>query len=267
MVKKIKVLSIIIALFVGVLGIGLKVHSSYLAKEKIAMQEELAEEIVENEITLETEQVIENNDEIIDIAEVQNEEIKEVEENKNSKPIQENKTEEKNIKTSSISQNAKVVEEKPKKVVTQETKLDNKNHLDSNEKNVKSNTTEVKIQENQVIIPKDENISSNSQEIKKADEEKINNEVVPVTRKEEYIRNDEMINKIKQIIQNNESEFMKMYGYEIIVDSSIKNKTSEFTFSESRVKTYLPNKFGTIRIYVEDYFKDGQLIMTECYIL
>ena len=237
MVKKIKVLSIIIALFVGMLGIGLKVHSSYLAKEKIAMQEELAEEIDENEIALETEQIIENDDEIIDIAETQNEEIKEVEENKVSKPIQENKTEEKNIKISSISQNAK------------------------------SNTTEVKIQENQVIIPKDENISSNSQEIKKADEEKINNEVVPVTKKEEYIRNDEMINKIKQIIQNNESEFMKTYGYDIIVDSSIKGKTSQFTFSESRIKSYLPNKFGTIRIYVEDYFKDGQLIMTECYIL
>lgn len=237
MMKKIKVLSIIIALFVGVLGIGLKVHSSYLTKEKIAMQEELAEEIDENEIALETEQIIENDDEIIDIAETQNEEIKEVEENKVSKPIQENKTEEKNIKISSISQNAK------------------------------SNTTEVKIQENQVIIPKDENISNNSQEIKKADEEKINNEVVPVTKKEEYIRNDEMINKIKQIIQNNESEFMKTYGYEIIVDSSIKGKTSQFTFSESRVKSYLPNKFGTIRIYVEDYFKDGQLIMTECYIL
>lgn len=88
-----------------------------------------------------------------------------------------------------------------------------------------------------------------------------------VEKKEEYRRNDEMINKIKQIIQNNESDFMKMYGYEIVVDSSIKGRTNQFTFTENRVKAYLPYKFGTIRIYVEDYIVNGHLEMTECYIL
>ena len=60
---------------------------------------------------------------------------------------------------------------------------------------------------------------------------------------------------------------MKKYGYTIVVDSSIKNLTNQFTFTESRVKNAIYYKFGTIRIYAEDYYRNGQLIMTECYII
>lgn len=88
-----------------------------------------------------------------------------------------------------------------------------------------------------------------------------------VTKKEEYKRNDDMINKIKQMIQNNESEMMKKYGYTIEVDSSIKGKTNQFTFTEKNVRGYLSSKFGTIRIYAESHYVDGELIMVECYII
>lgn len=84
---------------------------------------------------------------------------------------------------------------------------------------------------------------------------------------EKYVRNDEMINKIRGVIQNNESDFMKQYGYNIVVDSSIKAQTNQFTYTENRVKSYITYKFGTIRIYAEDYYVNGNLIMTECYIL
>ena len=84
---------------------------------------------------------------------------------------------------------------------------------------------------------------------------------------EKYVRNDAMINKIKSVIENNPSEYMTTYGYTIVVDSSIKENTNQFTFTETRVKSYIGYKFGTIRIYAEDYYRNGQLIMTECYIL
>lgn len=88
-----------------------------------------------------------------------------------------------------------------------------------------------------------------------------------VTNEEKYVRNDAMINRIKEVINNNPSEYMKNFGYEVVVDSSIKELTNQFTFTETRVKGFINFKFGTIRIYAEDYYKNGQLIMTECYII
>lgn len=83
---------------------------------------------------------------------------------------------------------------------------------------------------------------------------------------EKYVRNDTMINNIKRVINNNKSENMKTHGYTIQVDPSIKNKTNQFTYSESRVINLIKYSFGTIRVYAEDYYNNGQLIMTECYI-
>lgn len=116
--------------------------------------------------------------------------------------------------------------------------------------------------------------TTTTQEPQKTTEEKKESSVpvVIVTEEpkeigEKYIRNDAMINKIKSVIENNPSEYMTTYGYTIVVDSSIKENTNQFTFTETRVKSYIGYKFGTIRIYAEDYYKNGQLIMTECYIL
>lgn len=84
---------------------------------------------------------------------------------------------------------------------------------------------------------------------------------------EEYKVNNQMINRIKEIIKNNETEDMKMYGYNIVVDSSIPDITNEFTFSEQRVINKLILKFGTIKIYARDYYNNGVYISTQCFII
>lgn len=99
-------------------------------------------------------------------------------------------------------------------------------------------------------------------------EENTKEEPKTETKDEElYVINEAMINQIKQVIESNASENMITYGYEIVVDSSIKNLTNQFTYTENRVKSAISSKFGTIRIYAEDYYRNGQLIMTECYII
>lgn len=82
-----------------------------------------------------------------------------------------------------------------------------------------------------------------------------------------YKTNYQMIEKIKQSIVNNESEYMKEYGYTIVVDSSIKSLTNPFTYTELRVKKLIKNSFGTIKIYAEDYCLDGEVMWTDSYIL
>lgn len=89
----------------------------------------------------------------------------------------------------------------------------------------------------------------------------------PVTIGEEYKTNNAMINTIKNIINSNQSEDMKLYGYNIVVDSSIVETTSQFTYTEQRVVDKIKYKFGTIRIYARDYYNNGQYICTQCYII
>ena len=84
---------------------------------------------------------------------------------------------------------------------------------------------------------------------------------------EEYRVNEKKIAEIRNIINSNPSEDMKLYGYEIVVDSSITEVTTQFTFTEKRVKDKIAWKFGTIRIYAQDYYKNGQYITTECYLI
>lgn len=89
----------------------------------------------------------------------------------------------------------------------------------------------------------------------------------PEKPKETFAPNYEMIERIRQTIKANETEDMKTYGYEIVVDSSIKGKTNPFTFTELRVKNMIKYSFGTIRIYAENYYVGGELVMVNCYIL
>lgn len=84
---------------------------------------------------------------------------------------------------------------------------------------------------------------------------------------EEYKINEKKIAEIRNIINSNLSEDMKLYGYEIVVDSSITEVTTQFTFTEKRVKDKIVWKFGTIRIYAQDYYRNGQYITTECYLI
>ena len=111
-----------------------------------------------------------------------------------------------------------------------------------------------KVQEQVVEQPKQEQVQQPVQE-------------KPVVNETKYVRNDAMIERIRQVINNNATEDMKNYGYNIVVDSSIKNSVNQFTFTENRVKNMIRYSFGTIKIYAEDYYSNGQLIMTECYIL
>lgn len=89
----------------------------------------------------------------------------------------------------------------------------------------------------------------------------------PVIVGEEYKTNDTMINTIRNVINSNQSEDMKLYGYNIVVDNSIVDVTSQFTYTEQRVIDKIKYKFGTIRIYARDYYNNGQYICTQCYII
>ena len=83
---------------------------------------------------------------------------------------------------------------------------------------------------------------------------------------EEYRYNDSMTQTMIAIINSNPSEFMKTDGFSVVVDSSITSLTNQFTFTEERVKNKIAFKAGTIRVYAQDYYYNGELLFTECYI-
>lgn len=159
---------------------------------------------------------------------------------------------------------------KEEKIKTSNNKETSKETIQNNQK-VKSN----KEQNHKVQVP-----VTSTEETQAKPQENINNNkedkptsvpsqkpVKPEENTEKYIRNDNIINKIKQVIKENETANMKDFGYNIVVDSSIKNQTNQFTYTTNRVINSIKSKFGTIRIYAEDYYKNGNLVMTMCYIL
>lgn len=159
---------------------------------------------------------------------------------------------------------------KEEKIKTSNNKETSKETIQNNQK-VKSN----KEQNHKVQVP-----ITSTEETQAKPQENINNNkedkptsvpsqkpVKPEENTEKYIRNDNIINKIKQVIKENETANMKDFGYNIVVDSSIKNQTNQFTYTTNRVINSIKSKFGTIRIYAEDYYKNGDLVMTMCYIL
>lgn len=144
-----------------------------------------------------------------------------------------------------------------------------------NTNNQNKNTASISIQSTQTTeTSKQEEQRTNTE--KTQVETKVESNIEPqttiennttTTKTEEYKVNNEMIQKIINTINANPSEYMKQYGYTIVVDSSIKEITNQFTFTENRVKIAIMNSFGTIRVYAEDYYVNGNLIMTECYII
>lgn len=108
--------------------------------------------------------------------------------------------------------------------------------------------------------PKEEIVEQPKQEPIQKEPEK------PVTNTEEYRYNSEMTQKIISIINNNPSDYMKQYGFNVVEDKSITKFTNQFTFSENRVKTKIQNKFGTIKVYAQDYYLNNTYISTECFI-
>ncbi len=114
----------------------------------------------------------------------------------------------------------------------------------------KSKVTETVTQDNGITNEKEEQ----KQEEKKAE------------RVVTFKRNDKYIQKIHNYFTNHESDDMKQYGYKIVIDSSIINQTSGFTYSELNMSGYT-NKAGTIRIYARDYFLNGNYVETQCFVL
>ena len=126
------------------------------------------------------------------------------------------------------------------------------------EETAQNNKQETPKQNHQEESKKEENKVEKQEEIK-VEQEKKNIE--------EYKINQDMINRIKTIIKNNETEDMKTYGYEIVVDSSIPELTNEFTFTEKRVINKITWSCGIIKIYARDYYYNGNLVSTQCFIL
>lgn len=242
--KKICIIISSILIFIIIICVSLYLYSKN--SQKLESSKSLESEEIQNEI-------IENTTDV-EIPEVQEEKsISNEDENQkeiNTSIVQEEKEDSKNVaetssKTSSEKTNTKSIESKAKNTQTETKKTETPKQVE--------NTTTTTI----IETPKKAEIKEDPKHSQRA----------PSTNTEKYVKNDAMINKIKNVIQNNESDFMKQYGYNIVVDSSIKAQTNQFTYTENRVKSYITYKFGTIRIYAEDYYVNGNLIMTECYIL
>lgn len=238
--KKICIIISSILIFIIIICVSLYLYSKN--SQKLESSKSLESEEIQNEI-------IENTTDV-EIPEVQEEKsISNEDENQkeiNTSIVQKEKEDSKNVaeassKTSSEKTNTKSIESKAKTTQTESKKTETPKQVE--------NTTTTTI----IETPKKEDPKPSQS--------------APSTNTEKYVKNDAMINKIKNVIQNNESDFMKQYGYNIVVDSSIKAQTNQFTYTENRVKSYIKYKFGTIRIYAEDYYVNGNLIMTECYIL
>lgn len=242
--KKICIIISSILIFIIIICVSLYLYSKN--SQKLESSKSLESEEIQNEI-------IENTTDV-EIPKVQEEKsISNEDENQkeiNTSIVQKEKEDSKNVaeassKTSSEKTNTKSIESKAKNTQTETKKTETPKQVE--------NTTTTTI----IETPKKEEIKEDPKPSQSA----------PSTNTEKYVKNDAMINKIKNVIQNNESDFMKQYGYNIVVDSSIKAQTNQFTYTENRVKSYITYKFGTIRIYAEDYYVNGNLIMTECYIL
>jgi hypothetical protein len=242
--KKISIVIISVLAFIIILCVALFLYSKNnqnLESSNLPQNEVIPNDVVENTTDIQTAEVQEEKS-----ISNEDENQKEI----NTSIVQEEKEDSKNVaetssKTSSEKTNTKSIESKAKNTQTETKKTETPKQVE--------NTTTTTI----IETPKKAEIKEDPKPSQSA----------PSTNTEKYVKNDAMINKIKNVIQNNESDFMKQYGYNIVVDSSIKAQTNQFTYTENRVKSYITYKFGTIRIYAEDYYVNGNLIMTECYIL
>lgn len=164
-----------------------------------------------------------------------------------------------NQENDKVNQNETIIQEQPIIQKQQEVKQIQTPKVETSK--VETPKTETpKVETPKVEIPKTETPKT---ETPKIETPKVENNI----KTEELKRNDEMIARIKSVIQNNATEDMKNFGYEVVVDSSIRELTNQFTYTENRVKQKIAWKYGTIRIYAEDYYCNGQYIMTECYII
>lgn len=180
------------------------------------------------------------------------------------------------------SSNEQIVEEVNEEIISEELKeeIETPSVIEDKSEEIKTTISTPKIADTQkqvvaevkqeVKIENNNNTPQTKEETIQIIPETPKQEVVieqPVIVGEEYKTNDTMINTIRNVINSNQSEDMKLYGYNIVVDNSIVDVTSQFTYIEQRVIDKIKYKFGTIRIYARDYFNNGQYICTQCYII
>ena len=193
-----------------------------------------------------------------EISQIINE--KEVEENRDTNNLQNIE----NVVDTNIQEEIKRVAEKEniKEVDTTISKnIENKKieQVDKEGQQISQTVDDLKEQ----VIKKEDKQTNNIEKKEEVEQEEIKQEQIT----EEYKINEQMINKIKTVIQNNETEDMKTYGYKIVVDSSIPELTNEFTFTEQRVINKITWKCGIIKIYARDYYFNGNYISTQCFII
>ncbi len=134
--------------------------------------------------------------------------------------------------------------------------------------NVGKTTTDNKLQE--VMQTKEPAIENTNDKNNSQEADVPTNAPTPKPKEEgaKYVVNNQMINKMKTYIENNPSEDMKNFGFTVVVtDNSIKELTNGFTYTEKRVKNLISLKFGTIRIYAEDYYYNDEYVTTYCYLI
>jgi len=203
------------------------VHNYTNEKEEIITGEKLEEEIIENVETGENE--LEIPEEIIIAEDVKPEEI-----------ITEQKTE---IKQNTQNNNSQKTDAKVNNTPT------NVNTNTNNNQN--SNNNVPKTQDPPPPVPTSPPVE----------------ETKPKEPVETWKYNSTMAQQLKNDIENNPSELMKQYGYSVVIDESIVSTTSQFTYTKSRVLDKIKNKFGTVKVYARDYYVDGQLRWTECFVI
>lgn len=165
-------------------------------------------------------------------------------------------------------------------VITEEEKtISDENFTDTSEKTTNQNIKETQEKKAQVVNPsttqkQTQTTTSNPSTTIQSNPKQTATETktVPVQENnnkptESFKVNNTLINQMKSIINSNPSTYMKQFGYNIVVDSSIVNQTTGFTFTETRVKNAIVNSFGTIRIYARDYYVGNELRWTESFIL
>jgi len=91
-------------------------------------------------------------------------------------------------------------------------------------------------------------------------------EETQIEKTEEYRYNAEMTQRMIDMINNNPNENMLEYGYEIVVDSSAKENSNPFTYTDERLLIKIQRRCGTIHVYAEDYYLNGNYFGTDCYI-
>ena len=108
---------------------------------------------------------------------------------------------------------------------------------------IKSGTDEIKvdIKQNETNI---QNQETKQETVKKDTPKNIKS----------YVRNTTMENTMKEYMENNPSEYMQQYGFTIEPDSKIVNETNQFSYTEYRMSAKIKHKFGTIKIYAQDVF-------------